>query len=66
MAHKLRSNSSVAAQLKMLGQLACQIDSDPRHPIDVFNDFFNFTIEDREIFLQGYNDRDDLIDTVIR
>jgi hypothetical protein len=61
MANKLRADSSVTTQIKMLGRLAAKLDSDPRHPIDVFEQFFGFDLDQQDIFLRAFYDRDDPI-----
>jgi len=63
---KLRNNSTVASQLRTLGQLAAALDNDMSHPVEVFEKFFDFTSREKEIFLRGYNDRDDPLNATVR
>lgn len=48
------------AQIRALGRLAAKLEDTPRHPIDVFTEFFKFTAEESDTFLRAfYGDRED-------
>jgi hypothetical protein len=53
-----------AAQIRILGRLAAKLNDDPRHPIDVFTEFFKFTAQEQDIFLRGFYDRDDPVEVL--
>lgn len=60
MSERIKERASVNDQIKMLARLARRVDSDPRHPIDIINSYFEFTSDEQQLFMKEYRkDGDD-------